>query len=317
MIASFRDKLTLEKAKGIMKEIKEKDPNLTGISATSQIVFAAIFMKVLKAQPDKKYVAEHIKTLDQLYISPFEKSLLTPEAVSTEAYSRLAGVSDTIPNIIGSVLSIISKLKSEISVKYMQWAKEINQPKMIELIDQAKKTQVTYIELSDIQAVADYGHIYKKIEKPLDETVGYIFKMGSDMGISGNADVAGFDEAKNAVKITPDIQIELKAYIGTQLKDIDPDPFKSGIQNFILGSKKIIRDAYLPFIDNNDIILSYIEQDIYTEFPALDGELDDIIIEIQERTKNKKELSGSGKSRTYKRKDLDLFVRTFDMKRFL
>ena len=105
--ADFSDKLTLEKAKGIMKEIKEK-------TQPTQIVFAATFMKVLKAQPDKKYVADHIKTLEQLYISPFEKSLLTPEAVSTEAYSRLAGVSDTIPNIIGSVLSIISKLKSEI-----------------------------------------------------------------------------------------------------------------------------------------------------------------------------------------------------------
>ena len=89
------------------------------------------------------------------------------------------------------------------------------------------------------------------------------------------------------------------------------------IQNFILGSKKIIRDTYSPYTDDNNIILSYIEQDIYTDFPELAGELDDIIIEIQERTKNKKELSGSGKSRTYKRKDLDLFVRTFDMKRFL
>jgi len=315
VFASFSDKLTLEKSKGIMKEIKEKDPNLTGISATSQIVFAAIFMKVLKAQPDKKYVAEHIKTLDQLYISPFEKSLLTPEAVSTEAYSRLAGVSDTIPNIIGSVLSIISKLKSEISVKYMQWAKEINQPKMIELIDQAKKTQVTYIELSDIQAVADYGHIYKKIEKPLDETVGYIFKMGSDMGISGNADVAGFVELKNATKITPDIQIQLKAYIDetfTKLYQTTVDE-----ADFITSSRKVIRDIYLPFIDINDLILNYIKLDVEIMYPELPGQLDDIIIEIQERAKNKKELSGSGKSRTYKRKDLDLFVRTFDMKRFL
>jgi hypothetical protein len=267
----------------------------------------------------------------------FDASLITPEAVSTEAYSRLAGVSDTIPNIIGSVLSIISKLKSEISVKYMQWAKEINQPKMIELIDQAKKTQVTYIELSDIQSVADYGHIYKKIVKPIDETVGYIFKMGSDMGISGNADVAGFDEVKNAVKITPDIQIQLKAYIDDGLEDIDRAPYKfdpngrasqtlrrdttnmtqEAIQTFILGSKKIIKDTYLPFIDNNDIILNYIKQDVEIKYPELPGQLDDVIIEIQERTKNKKELSGSGKSRTYKRKDLDLFVRTFDMKRFL
>ena len=140
--------------------------------------------------------------------------------------------------------------------------------------------------------------------------------MGSDMGISGNADVAGFDEVKNAVKITPDIQIQLKAYIDAKLKDIDP-VLLSDIQNFILGSKKIIRDAYIPYTDDGNIILSYIEQDIYSEFPELVGELDDIIIEIQERTKNKNQLSGSGKSRTYKRKDLDLFVRTFDMKRFL
>ena len=159
--------------------------------------------------------------------------------------------------------------------------------------------------------------------------------MGSDMGISGNADVAGFVELKNAIKITSDIQIKLKAYIDGELMDIDPVPYNfnsSGmpmrnptmgnftpddIQNFILGSKIIIRDAYSPYTDDNNIILSYIEQDIYTDFPELAAELDDIIIEIQERTKNKKELSGSGKSRTYKRKDLDLFVRTFDMKRFL
>ena len=60
-----------------------------------------------------------------------------------------------------------------------------------------------------------------------------------------------------------------------------------------------------------------VEQDIEKKYTDLMYLLDDIIIEIQERAKNKKQLSGSGKSRTYNRKDLDLFVRTFDMKRFL
>ena len=113
----------------------------------------------------------------------------------------------------------------------------------------------------------------------------FIFKMGSDMGISGNADVAGFVEAKKATKITPDIQIQLKGDINGELIDIDPARYNmnsSGmplrnptmgnftpddIQNFILGSKKIIRDAYIPYTDDGNIILSYIEQDIYTEFP--------------------------------------------------
>ena len=201
--------------------------------------------------------------------------------------------------------------------------------KLIELIDQAKKTQVTYIELSDMQAVADYGHIYKKIEKPLDETVGYIFKMGSDMGISGNADVAGFVELKNATKITPDIQKVIKIDIEKKLNNVmgifleEFGPFHSyptpeQIQQFIDASKVIIREAYSGYIDDtNDTIIDYIVQDIEIKYTDLMYQLDDIIIEIQERAKNKKELSGSGKSRTYKRKDLDLFVRTFDMKRFL
>jgi len=284
----------------------------------NQIVFVSMMLKVLKGILNPlQYHKDAVKKLEPL-MAGFDASLITPEAVSTEAYSRLAGVSDTIPNIIGSVLSIISKLKSEISVKYMQWAKEINQPKMIELIDQAKKTQVTYIELSDMQAVADYGHIYKKIEKPLDETVGYIFKMGSDMGISGNADVAGFVEVKNAIKITPDIQIELKAYIDrtfTKLYQTTVDE-----PDFISRSRKVIRDTYLPFIDNGDIILDYIDQDIEKTYDELAGELGDVILEIEKRTEDKKELSGSGKTTNTKknrRKDLDLFVRTFDMKRFL
>jgi hypothetical protein len=99
-------------------------------------------------------------------------------------------------------------------------------------------------------------------EKPLGDTADLIFKMASDMGISGNADVAGFVEAKNATKITPDIQIDLKAYIEGGLIDIDPVPYSissSGMpvpnpamdnltpednQKYILGSKKKIRGAF-------------------------------------------------------------------------
>ena len=149
------------------------------------------------------------------------------------------------------------------------------------------------------------------------------------MGISGNADVAGFVELRNAIKITSDIQKVIKIDIKNKLDNVKEifleefGPFHSyptpeQIQQFIDASKVIIREAYSGYIDDtNDTIIGYIVQDIETKYTDLMYQLDDIIIEIQERTKNKKELSGSGKSRTYKQKDLDLFVRTFDMKRFL
>ena len=49
----FSDGLTSDKAKGFMKDIKEKDPSLVGINSTTQIVFASLFLKVLKSQPEK------------------------------------------------------------------------------------------------------------------------------------------------------------------------------------------------------------------------------------------------------------------------
>ena len=142
--------------------------------------------------------------------------------------------------------------------------------------------------------------------------------MGSDMGISGNADVAGFVEVKNAIKITPDIQIELKAYIDRTLTKL----YQTTVDqpDFISRSRKVIRDTYLPLIDDGDIILDYIDQDIEKTYYELAGELGDVIIEIKKRTEDKNKLTGSGKTTNTKknrRKDLDLFVRTFDMKRFL
>jgi hypothetical protein len=153
-----------------IRSIKDIDNTmLSEIIQENQIVFVSIMLKVLKGiLVPAKYQKDAIKRLEPL-MAGFEASLIPPEAVSTEAYSRLAGVSDTIPNIIGQVLSITSKIKSELSIKYMQWAKEIDQPKMIELVDQAKKTQVAYIQMTDMKAISDYGHIYQKNRNAIRE----------------------------------------------------------------------------------------------------------------------------------------------------
>jgi hypothetical protein len=53
---AFSVNRTSKNAQATMNQIKAKDPNLTGISPTTQIVFVTIFLKVLKAQPDKKNI---------------------------------------------------------------------------------------------------------------------------------------------------------------------------------------------------------------------------------------------------------------------
>ena len=66
--------------------------------------------------------------------------------------------------------------------------------------------------------------------------------------------------------------------------------------DFISRSRKVIRDTYLPFIDNGDIIQNYIEQDIETAYDELAGELGDVILEIEKKTEDKNKLTGSGKT---------------------
>ena len=73
----------------------------------------------------------------------------------------------------------------------MDLEKEIDQPKMTDLVEQAKTTQITYMKLSEMQAIVDYNQIYNKIEKPLGAIVELIFRMTSGIGITGNADVTG------------------------------------------------------------------------------------------------------------------------------
>ena len=194
-----------------VRSIKDIDNTmLSEIIQENQIVFVSIMLKVLKGiLVPAKYQKDAIKRLEPL-MAGFDTSLIPPEAVSTEAYSKLAGVSDTIPNIISQVLSITSKIKSELSIKYMQWEKEIDQLKMTNLVEQAKTTQITYMGLSEMKAIVDYNHIYIKIEKPLGATVELILRMASGIGITGSSDEMRFEELKKVKKITPAIQVKIK-----------------------------------------------------------------------------------------------------------
>ena len=315
--------LTIKVGKDIRALNKTAFPAIT---QENKILYIAVFITALRDRKTKFPYQDDLIREFEPFITAFDKSLLSPEGVSGESYNRLASVNDSIPNLLGQVLSLCIKLKSQLTPKYMDWEKEIDQPKMTDLVEQAKTTQITYIKLSEMKAIVDYNQIYLKIEKPLGAIVELIFRMASGVGITGSSDEMRYEELKKVKKITPEIQAQIKDNIENKLDAIDPAvvysfrPSQNDIIKFITESKQIIQDAYKNYIDDANIIQNYIEDVLEQAYGDLYGELGDVILEIEKRTEDKNKLTGSGKTtntKTNRRKQLDLFVNTFHMKRFL
>lgn len=315
--------LTIKVGKDIRALNKTAFPAIT---QENKILYIAVFITALRDRKTKFPYQDDLIREFEPFVTAFDKSLLSPEGVSGESYNRLASVNDSIPNLLGQVLSLCIKLKSQLTPKYMDWEKEIDQPKMTDLVEQAKTTQITYIKLSEMKAIVDYNPIYIKIEKPLGAIVELIFRMASGVGITGSSDEMRYEELKKVKKITPEIQAQIKDNIENKLDAIDPAvvysfrPSQNDIIKFITESKQIIQDAYKNYIDDANIIQNYIEDVLEQAYGDLYGELGDVILEIEKRTEDKNKLTGSGKTtntKTNRRKQLDLFVNTFHMKRFL
>ena len=309
--------------------VKLDNTKLQPITTDNQIAYFHVFKSRIENLKQARYLDKFYSDMDK-YFKAFDKQiekLIPSDSLSNDSYSKLAGISDSIPNLLGQVLSLSTKLQGELSKKYMDWEKEIEQSKMVKLLEQAKETQLTYTSLSNMQAVMDYKVIYNKIDKPLKELVSLIFRMSSDSGSVPATDARNFEELTKAIKITPAIQAKLKAEIVMEMNKRViyrmHNPWHNNNQmkvKFISDSKTLLRDSYKPYVDDGDIIKKYIEQDLETAYPELQGKLGDVVMEIEKRTAEKNKLIGSGKTkkkRSSTQSDLNLFVNTFHMKRFL
>ena len=103
---------------------------------------------------------------------------------SDAAYNRLISVSDTIPNIMGQILSLSNTLQPVIVAKYTKWGEEMGSEKVKDIMGVAITTRDLYIGLGLKQGVMNYNTIYKKIHKPLMTIIEYILKMGKLIGIT-------------------------------------------------------------------------------------------------------------------------------------
>ena len=90
---------------------------------------------------------------------------------------------------------------------------------MVQLVEQAKETQMTYASLSDMQSIMDCKVIFNKIDKPLRELVNLIFRMSSDSGSAPSTDARDFETLAKSIKITPSIQVQSK---NKNLRPLEP-----------------------------------------------------------------------------------------------
>ena len=113
---------------------------------------------------------------------------LTIKSITTRSsdavYTRLISVSDTIPNILGQILSLSNILFPVIVNKYSKWGEEMGSEKVKDIMTVAITTRDLYIELGLKQGVMNYNTIYKKIHKTLMTIIEYILKMGQLIGIT-------------------------------------------------------------------------------------------------------------------------------------
>jgi hypothetical protein len=103
--------------------------------------------------------------------------------MSKDAFDKLNKVSDTIPNIINQILTLVSSNSRLLKSKFITWQTEISGDDLTKLLSINNDMYSNYLLIGKADGVQPYISIYKKIKEPLYEIYRLLKEMGINTGI--------------------------------------------------------------------------------------------------------------------------------------